>query len=239
MKYLFTILIAIVSHHVLFSQVQSSIDFYIESSQSFRTLGGEYSPESQTIIDRRNDSEGSLTNFGFGIHYSQKIGNNFLLRTGIDYLRFGYQVETFNFDWAIARGSIPEELINGSETPNVINFRDLYQYVSIPLNLRYQFGKSRLKPFIEFGPSFGFLSAVRNRVIVDRISSASIDSNESYRQFNIFFQLQVGISYQLNEQLQIFTNIGTRRGLLSTTDGPISTRLYSSMLALGARRLIK
>ncbi|MEM8584297.1 MAG: outer membrane beta-barrel protein [Bacteroidota bacterium] len=237
MKHTFVILLLVISNKAALSQVKSSIDISAEINQSFRSIYGGNSPAFQSIVDPVEVPGRPMTNFALGIHYSQRIGEKFLFCAGLEYMRIGYQLN-------LSIGNINPitgEAIETTNQLNSINIRELFQYFSIPLNIRYQFGQTRLKPFIQAGPVLAFLTQARIRATINEEPPNTFDSSNfggSYNDFNLFFQFQVGVNYQLSEKWQLSTSLGIRRSILSVVEAATSTQVHSSGITMGIRRII-
>lgn len=93
-----------------------------------------------SITDEPTEYE-SFTGFNLNIWASYFILYDFYLRTGLSYQQHEFFQEEIIFDY------------------QSVSSRETYRYLSIPLQLEYQFSKWKLKPFVNGGFSYHMLTS--------------------------------------------------------------------------------
>lgn len=209
----------------IWGQSQSTIDFVGGVGYSF--------PNFNVTAPDIPDFQGRF-NFRFGVNYNRRIGKQLWLKTGARFARVGYKTgKLTNLRW----GSENE---NGVWVPDPTlpresqSFND-YLFVDIPLAIRYEFGKKKLRPFAELGVSpYIFVTRISKKVTDLETSTKILRNIGGFRNFHLTGQLSFGLDYTLNEKWIFFGQPIFRYHFTGLTQGS-QERLYSIGLEFGAR----
>ncbi|MFK8007034.1 MAG: hypothetical protein AB8H03_11705 [Saprospiraceae bacterium] len=117
--------------NLLFGQIQMSIDPIFSIEQSYRTLQS----DNFLTLQTRNLKDKKRTGFRYGLNFNFYLGELFeekiALKTGVRYLKTGYQSDLDS------------------------NFT-IHNFLEIPLALRYYYGNRKIRPYSELGVGFLF-----------------------------------------------------------------------------------
>ena len=233
MKSLFTYLLICLP---LFIFSQSQIEFGESINYSYRTLINE-----DNVSITRADELGKL-NTHFSISYSQRLKEKIWIKLGLGFSSQGYKTSK---DENIRPGSQHDGM--GGFDPTLpsefrsIQFKFNYQFLEIPVALRYEFSQKKWSPFFELGLTTSYyLQSVTKIILDDKKSSSEKFRDEDYiNQIQLAPTLAFGITYSINEKWQTFISPNFRFYLTKTADAPVKQHLWSAGLALGMRMRLK
>ena len=146
-----------------------SIDPIFSIEQSFRTLQS----DNFLTLQTRNLKDEKRTGFRYGLDFNFYLGELYYekiaLKTGIRYLKTGYQSE-----------------INSNPT--------IHNFIEIPLALRYYYGSKKIRIYSELGVGFLFnlnfdIDDFRNERLVHHSAFVAVGFDYNYSvDFAFFFQ---------------------------------------------------
>jgi len=217
------ILIAL-SFITFYSYGQSSIDFIIslENSSKIQSIesAGEIKP-----------------NFSFrvGFDWNENIFNKFYIKSGIRYSQIGYKNKSISAYTGIGEFNPDAIFVLEAELDLV------HSYFEIPLGVRYEIVKNKkINPFIEFGISNLIYLKTKSKYKTQFETQRNNYRNKSdvFNKLQIACNSSVGVNYQTNSKIQIFTQLSFRYHLSKINEIELKEHLYSYGFDLGVRKRI-
>lgn len=153
-----------------------------------------------------------------GISIDYYLNQNLSLKTNINYERKiqKFKVTSFSFD--------AEEI--GNE-----HFRKIYDYINLPILLKYEFGNSKF--FVNGGP---FLNFLLNSKIKPNSSYDFGDSSTAQKEIDFGLSIGIGTNISLNEKNDLTIEIRDDFGMIDTggvpkhIDGTVKTNAIKLIL---------
>lgn len=183
----------------------SSVDY------GFRTL---------KFDDGRDDYEKGLINFRFGVDLIKNFNSRFAIKTGLRYYKIGYKTNDVDYHW-------PSEVLDGAYDPDPLlpysgTIEHIYQYLEVPLDLRYFFIYKKVGVFVEGGISLNYS--------LDKTWREKYDFNR----INVSTNFGFGINAAISEKISIFGMPIFRYHLSKTLmEKTVIEHLYSLGLEFG------
>tara|TARA_R110002096_G_scaffold6222_5_gene28750 strand:+ start:17608 stop:18252 length:645 start_codon:yes stop_codon:yes gene_type:complete len=154
----------------------------------------------------------------FGVTFDYYLKENLSIKTNINYERKikKRQLTYFNYE--------AEEI--GKE-----NFREIYEYINIPILLKYEFGNSKF--FVNGGPFFDYL--LNNKIEPDYPNDDRAYVTEQ-KKINFGLSLGIGTNISLNEKNNLTIEIRDDFGVIDTgggliySDGTVKTNAIKLVL---------
>lgn len=206
---------------------------------AFRTLSNDDGGQtSEYVIDFRNENE--IYKFGFtgGLIFGFNFNRNLGLETGIKYSNMGYRTKKLK----LVSGDLIDprrgfEYIGGDGAPSHVRIIDHFEYIGIPIALRYSMGNKKLKFSTSLGCIANYLVRASSSVVLyyddDSPERSRQTSDTEYQDFNITLSIGAGIEYQLNPNMRIAAMPTLHYGALDIIDAPITEKLQSGGLQIG------
>ena len=154
----------------------------------------------------------------FGVSFDYYLKENLSIKANINYERKikNRQLTYFNYD---------------AEETGKENFSEIYEYINIPILLKYEFGKSKF--FVNGGPYYSYL--LNNEIKPDYPNDNSdMDTEQKKNDFGI--SLGVGTNISLNEKNDLTIEIRDDFGIIDTggvpnhVDGTVKTNTIKLIL---------
>ncbi len=145
--------------------LKAQINLGVQGGMSVPDLSGGTNEISQGYTSRLAPSFGILGNY--------KLNNNFYIQAEINFDGQGGQRNGIQ---PITSSDIPIQPPNGYFYANFKNVSVL-NYLEIPITIKYVFGNSLLKYFVDAGPYFGYLLSAKE--VTSGMSTIYIDKNGS------------------------------------------------------------
>ncbi len=190
---------------------QTSLGVVFSLDDSYRTL------KTDEVRDRY---EKSTLNYRFGLDLMSDFGVRFTLKTGLRYYKTGYTTNDVDAHW-------PSESENGMYVPDPIlpysgTIEHSYQYLELPLDIRYHILDKKIKLFAEGGLSINY----------------SLDKTwmevYNFNRFNFSSNIGIGAAMALGNAVSVYCMPVYRYHLTSTLkNASIDEHLYSFGLELG------
>lgn len=214
------------------AQFNSSIDFTAGLNYGHRTLSDEIS----IVEEVRNDREIGRVTWHAGFNYNKKISEKFYFKTGLRIAKKGYKSKKEELRFG---SQIIIELNGGEAMANdVIQSFYNFNYLEVPLMVRYEFSNKKITPYVEAGFSGGYLLGNKSilKVNGEEISS---NGNEVVKDFQLTGDIAFGINYTISETLQLYTqpHFNYHLSNLVKIDN-VSEHLYAVGLEFGLRKKI-
>jgi len=208
-------------------QNKISIGFNFSPDYNFRTLkqNGE-SPSGGLVIKSRNDIE--IAKFGYttGLNICINITNFLRIGTGIQYSNKGYKTKNRDLIWAQPDPSLPTKS----------KFIYSYQYIGLPAEAEFIFGKSKIRFLSSLGVMTNFLLKVKQVNILEYSDGKTNKNSQSITDFNkidISPMISFGIDYKINQKTHLIAEPTFRYGVIKTKDAPITENLWNVGLNIG------
>ncbi|WCO00705.1 porin family protein [Psychroserpens ponticola] len=142
----------------------------------------------------------------FGVSIDYYLKENLSLKTNINYERKIKKLQLTYFSYT-------------SEEIGTENFSEIYEYINIPILLKYEFGNSTF--FVNGGPFFNYL--LNNKIEPDFPNEDS-DSYTEQKKIDFGFSLGIGTNISLNEKNDITIEIRDDLGIIDTGYVPKSVK---------------
>ena len=216
----------------------SYIGAYLTPEFAYRTISNnDGSQTSQNLIDYRDEQEsykfGNTNGLTFGFLFNRKLG----LETGVQYSNMGHQTQK---EELVYGGTIdPRGGFNfaASGSPTHARLIDNFEYLGIPIALRYWSGTEKWRFSASLGCTASYLVRASSTVVLYYDDSNPERSNQTsetdYEKLNLIPSFSLGIDYQVNSKIHLSAMPTLRYGLLDIIDAPITGKLYSGGLQLG------
>ena len=213
-------------------KIQVGINF--SPDYDFRTLkNNDGSSSSGLVIKSRNDAEavkfGYTAGFNICISFSQLAG----LETGIQYSNKGYKTKKQALFYIPPDPGLP------------VNSKSIYsyQYIGIPLKVKFGFGNGKLRFLSSVGLMANFLLNVKHTSIYEYADNRTEKKKQSttagYKKVDISPVISAGIDYKISSRIHLTAEPTFRYGILKTTDTPVTEKLWSAGLNFGAYYSLK
>ncbi len=189
-----------------------SIGLVTSVDYGFRTL---------KFDDGRDDYEKGLMNFRFGVDVIKSFNSRFAIKTGLRYFNIGYKTNDVDYQW-------PSEVLDGQYDPDPLlpysgTIEHIYQYIEMPIDLRYFFIDKKVGVFLEGGVSLNYS--------LDKTWMEKYDFNR----INVSINFGIGISASISENISIFGMPVIRYHLTRTLEeNVVIEHLYSTGFEFGA-----
>jgi hypothetical protein len=213
---------------------------YLTPEFAFRTLSTNDDGQIfENIIDSRDEREtykfGYTNGLTFGFTYNRKVG----LETGIQYSNMGYQSKKEELvfgDYIDPRLGFVYT-VSGDNRPTHARFIHHFEYIGIPIALRYWSGTEKLRFSASLGFTASYLVKASSTLVLfydgDSPERSKQTSETEFEKFNLTPTLGAGIEYQLNPRMHLSTMPTIIYGVLNIIDTPITGKLYSGGLQFG------
>lgn len=226
----------------LFGQSNSKIELLSSLDFSYRqhTNSG--------IVQSIRSSEIGKLNYHFDLNYHQKLKEKLWLKIGLQLASNGYKSKKTDFMFGNqhnGQGGFDPSLSSGESIQSKSN----YQFLGIPIALRFDFSQKKLKPFVEFGITTRYyLQTTVSSFINGDQSSSTQEREEEINQIQFAPSFSLGLSYEINEKLELvaqpnftyhLTPIYEESADLSLSNGLVKEHLWSAGLAFGLRMNLK
>jgi len=220
------------------SQNSSSIDFVFGLDCSYRNLINSEETEFHQVLINSREVETKKLNWNIGFFYNKQLTKTIFIKSGFRLATIGYKGEKLTgIRWGSEHDgnggyqfdpTLPHEIQNVYE----------YWFIEIPLEGRMEFGKGKLKPFVEFGFAPSIYLSLRTIQLTDignesNFSSAKPDTFNSFQLVGIG---SFGINYNISANFQIYLNPAFRYYITSLNNDSISEHFYNYGLDLGIRK---
>ena len=211
-----------------------SIGYNFSPDYNFRTLKNNNGNSStDLVISSRNDIEkakfGYTTGFDVTFHFSDLL--NF--QTGIQYSNKGYKTREQDLSYF---QTTPTD-------PNKIAIKYSYQYIGIPLQAKFYFGKSKARFISGVGVVTNFLVNTKNSIMLKYLDGRTEKKNESsstgINKIDISPLVSIGVDYKLTNKINILIEPTFRFGLIETNEAPVNEKLWSAGAFVGLSYYIK
>ncbi len=210
------------------------IGFNFSPDYSFRTLKNENgSPSTDLVIKNRNNIEISKFGYTTGLNLNFNCSDRLAFQTGLQYSNKGYQTKT---------GDLVYETPD-PQAPNRAKFTYVYQYIGIPLTMKFSIGKGKARFVTGIGIMNNFLVNAKQIIALQYASGKSENKSQSttsrYQRMDISPMIHVGIDYQVNDRTHLLAEPTFRYGILKTMDAVVGEHLWSGGVNVGVFRSLK
>lgn len=200
------------------------------------------------IVQSVNSSEKGKLNYHFQFSYQQKLKERLWLKLGLGLASTGYKSKVSDFMFGSqhnGQGGF-DPLLSSGET---IQTKYTYQFLSIPIALRFDFSQKKLKPFVEIGLNTNYyLQSITSFFVSGDKSDVRKERETQINQIQLAPTLGFGFSYEINEKLEIvaqpnftyhLTQTYEESADLSLSNGLVKEHQWSGGLAMGIRMRLK
>lgn len=223
----------------LFSQ--SKLELIGSLDYSYRTFGN-----SGIVQSVRSSSEIPKLNFHSGINYHQQLKEKLWLKIGLGFSKMGYKTKNTELIGGInPQGGFDPSIPTGIS----MQFKYNFQFLEIPIALRYEFSQKRFKPFIEIGVSTKYYLQSENISFQNGEQVEFTKTREDIiTQIQYAPTLSLGFSYEINDKWELvmqpnfnyhLSNIYRETANLSLSSGLVKEHQFSGGLAIGVRMKLK
>lgn len=184
----------------------------------------------------RNSFEEPRFSYGGNLFCALGLSDRFSVEGGLGYSLMGYQLNmddlTFGDMIDPNRGFIYET----NDVPLAIRYS--FHYAELPLRVVFHCGKGRLRWISAAGLTTSYLlKSTSTMITVDAGGSTDRSTSESsydYNTIGLFPTVSTGVSYALNDRMDLRMEPQARYGVLQLIDAPITAHLWSAGLGFSA-----
>ncbi|MCI4670349.1 MAG: PorT family protein [Bacteroidia bacterium] len=220
----------------LFGQSNSSLDVSIKGFRSYRNLAPLDSDPITTAIISNRDAEEPILGYGFGLHFNQRLFSNLFLRVGFGYSSIGYKF--FQEDVLFPDRIDSSGTITPSNESIDVTLVSKYNLLELPLALRFEIGKGKVRPFAEAGVIPMIYLSTRKKQISDEetLNSSSTSTDSFVNSIHLMGKVSVGVHADLTESLSLFIQPYLRGQFNALTEGSVRESLQDYGLEIGIRK---
>ncbi len=219
----------------LFGQLKSSIELSGGIHYSYRLLiPSNDNRLSNIIVSSRNKGEAPNLHYRLGLNYNYLLKNNLILKTGLTYSTIGYHENDHVF--------FPIECGTGIDPQQFVKFLLTYRFsfLEIPVLIRKEFNNRKVSSFIEFGLS---PCVYLNRKLTYKFEDGSTivenhRSSSSYNRFNLSSSCSFGLNFNVNRNIQFFSQLSYRFNLTPFARFESYEFLYKGGIEMGIRKML-
>lgn len=183
----------------------------------------------------RNDYEESRFAYGGSLFCALGLSGRFSAEGGLGYSLMGYQFNMHDLTYGDMidpnRGFIYET----NDVPRAIRYS--FHYVELPLRVVFHCGKGRLRSITGVGMTTGFLLKCTSTLVSENVDGSTdrntSESGDDYRTIGLFPTLSTGVSYTLNDHIELRMEPQARYGVLRIIDAPVTAHLWSAGVGFG------
>ncbi len=183
----------------------------------------------------RNSFEEPRFAYGGGLSCALGLSDRFSVEGGLGYSLMGYQFNMHDLTYGDMidpnRGFIYET----NDVPRAVRYS--FHYAELPLRLVFHCGKGRFRWISAVGLTTSYLlKSTSTMVTVDAGGSSerkTSDSSYDYNTVGLFPTVSTGVSYRLNDHIELRMEPQARYGVLRIIDAPVSAHLWSAGVGFG------
>lgn len=221
----------------------------------------EISQNKVTSTDPNFNIQGAKTNtrFSAGAKFNLKLGKHFELNIGLVYSQYSQsnkldsailiKNDTVPYQFVTSMGSmsIPDSSMRPTGTIVFSFFKTFQvyykytenvQFINIPINARYSFGKGKFRPYVAAGLNLQYVLAANAylEVIRDYSTTQIIDKHFTYNsldvtRFNFGPSADAGLEYRLTDRLDVYVEPNARLNILNLSGSANSLNYFLSCQA--------
>ncbi len=189
-----------------------------------------------TYIDELNKNKLSKMSFNSCININYSLNKKWTLESGVEYFNKGYKtVEIINFENQFNDPAIPQ---------NFSTFAS-YQSISIPVNIYYHLGESRISYIVGTGLALNtvFNSEIKltSNYSDGRTQTDAVKTRTFLNNFQISSLILIACQYELSRKIKLRLSANYRYDLndLILNDYNVKTRLHTASIQLGLFYVLK
>ncbi len=200
------------------------------------------------IVQSLRSSDKGKLNYHFQLNYHQKLKEKIWLRIGLGLASTGYKTEKVELRYGSqhdGQGGFDPFLSSDERIQTKYN----YQFLSIPIALRYDFSQKKLRPFVEVGLNTNYyLQSITSFFVNGDKSDSRKERENQINQIQLAPTISFGLSYDVNEKLEIVAQPNFTYYLtptyketedLSLSNGLVKEHQWGGGLAMGIRLKLK
>ncbi len=205
-----------------------SIGYSFSPDYSFRTLkNGDGNSSTDFVIESRNDNEKAKFGYTTGVNVTFSFSEFLGFETGVQYSNKGYKTTEQDLTY------IPPN----PDLPNKATLTHSYQYIGIPLKVKFVSGKNKTRFFSTAGFMTNFLLNVKQSVVYKYSNGKTEKKNESstsvFNKVELSPLVSFGIDHKLTDKIHLSAEPTFRFGLTKTKDAPVQEKLWSAGIVFG------
>jgi|GEM_PF-1431592 len=163
----------------------------------------------------------------FGLKFSKALSNKIEINAGVAYSIYSQEInpdtvsfpktisQPFVFNTSLGDMSVPAAtMIQGYAPPPWITrigyhyqYSEVVQFINVPLNVRYNMGSGKLKPFAEAGANLEIAFGEKATLDLMKENSGIVEltyGNLNTRTFNVAASAGIGLNYSISKHLGVF-----------------------------------
>jgi hypothetical protein len=229
---------------LFFNQSASAQRFYgVQANSLDLTLGGdigfriinELNNSHTEILENRSALESFKLSYKFGLNYNIGLNSRLSIKTGFRYSNPGFDISR------IERVDFSEGLNN---IPKIIDHRGYsykinYQFIGVPLGIRYTLSSRSCDPYIEAGftPSL-LLQTKVSEFDYQGNQSDNYNMDDNINDFNLFSFVNIGGNFIISDKLSGFTQLTSTLQVNNFRKDIFSEKLVQLGIEFGVRRIL-
>lgn len=205
---------------------------------AYRTLSLlEDIPYGQPIIDSRNGYEVPRVNYSGSLLLEHRFTNLFSIAGGAGYTVLGWQTDIMELSFGDIIDPRRGYVYGTDDATRSVKLICNFHYVDIPLRAQFSFGKKRLRSITSIGITTSVLVRANSTAVLTYADGGderkAQDANEEYNKIGLFPTFSTGVSYALNDRMDLRLEPTFRYGRLRIIEAPITANLWSGGIGFG------
>ena len=205
---------------------------------SYRRYASESQPDRVAGANERNYA---ILTGHLGLHYTYRLRQRLLVRTGLRISSLGYGTETSGLRWGSqhdGNGGFDPGL--DPNQPSEFTARTERLFLDVPLLLHYGLEGHAWNPYLEVGLLPGIYLTRRVRHEFDRETTVTYtdETDGAVRRLQLGSSVALGVTHPLSSRYAIFVQGAARYQLTPLADGSIREHPFGVGLDLGLRRTL-
>lgn len=188
------------------------------------------------LVEFRNSFEERRFAYGGSLFCAFDLSDRFSVEGGLGYSLMGYQLNMDELTYGDAIDPNRGFIFETNDVP-LRALRYAFHYLEVPLRLVLHCGKGRVRSITGVGMTTGLLLKCTSTSVTENVDgSPDRNTNESsydYRTLGLFPTLSTGVSYTLNDRIELRMEPQARYGVLRIIDAPVTDHLWSVGVGFG------
>jgi len=225
-----------------FAQNSNSVELIINPSIDYRHLSST-AIHGQSVVSERNGLDNPRFGYRIAANYSLQLQNNFFLKSGLGFLSIGTISDERTLRWPSQNdGNGNFDPNSGQSEGDIFQTKESFQFLEMPLSIRYNPIRKKLRPIFEIGFGVNYLLGRKYIISVDgNSSSLSSEIPSEINKLQISTNLSIGLEYQFKNKLSVLFQPLARyhiTPMASGSDVTVKENLYSFGIVFGIRKYI-
>ena len=208
----------------------------------FRTLyDREASQLHEEIIGIRNEREVPRLATGTVVSFAKRLGKHVGIELGVGYAQLGWKHRVdLDARYQLDQVDVRNGFIYAADAVlTKVTYSDRLNYVEAPVGVTFQFGRGHVRSVSSIGLGPAILAAARGGTVFEYADGSRNETRYPLATdtftFNCFGYVSTGLALRVGKLLEWRLQPTVRYGLLDLVNAPITAKVQSVTLDIGAR----